>query len=154
MTIERPTLYELSEGVMRAVRRWTDREEVEVWKSASGDRRAVLTVDGKLIYLGLMMGDYHIPDLLLVGVLDDLDTALIMGTFLSGYVEYPAWADRVRQASSCKYRVLHREGLSDSFEHIYFSTHRDARQEFKNLLHSGHIGAVQHWNPRVQLWVG
>lgn len=154
MTIERPTLYEMCESVMRAARRWADGEEVEVWKSASGDRRAVLTVEGRHIYLSLIVGKDRIPDMLLIGVLDNLDKALVMGTFLSGYVQYPVWAERVKRASSCKYRVLHREGLSDSFEHIYFSTHRDAREEFKTLLHSGHIGAVQHWNPRVQLWVG
>jgi hypothetical protein len=145
----------MSESKMRAARRWTDGEELEVWQSASGDRRAVLTVDGRLIYLSLVMGKDRVEDALLVGVLDGLDNELVMGTFLSGYVEYPAWAERVKWASSCKYRVLHRKVLSsDSFVHQYFETNQEASREFESLLNSGHVGTVQHWNPRVQLWVG
>lgn len=87
-------LYQLSQTAIRAGRRWIKGDEVEVWRSAAGDRRAVVMVEGRWLVLGLELGEYQIPDLLTVGALDE---GLVVGLVLSGYVEYEEWAERVRE---------------------------------------------------------
>ncbi len=87
-------LYQLSQQAIRAGRRWIEGDAVEVWGSATGDRRAVVVARGRWLYLGLMVGEYQVTDRLTVGALDE---GLVVGLVLSGYVEYKNWTERVRE---------------------------------------------------------
>jgi len=53
-----------------------------------------------------------------------------------------------------KYRVGYKKGFGGEVRYKYFDTHSEAKYHLKNLIHSGYIGYVQHWNRREGLWIG
>lgn len=97
------SLYDLSQKAVRAGRRWIEGDVVEVWRAPAGDRRAVVEVRGRWLYLGLEVEEYQLPDLLTVGAVED---GLVVGCCLTGPREYGVWTERVRGLIEARRKVV------------------------------------------------
>ncbi len=97
------SLYDLCQKAIRAAKRWSEGDVVEVWWSAASDRRAVVVARGGWLYLAVAVGEYQLPDLLAVGCVEE---ELTVGMVLGGYVEYGVWAERIRGLIEARGKVL------------------------------------------------